>query len=87
MPNLQNAKKALRQAKKRAARNLTIKNAYKKAVKTVTKSFATASTIAVDDLKLAQKKLGKAVKAGVINKNTAARKVSSLMKKANTVKK
>ena len=84
MPNLQNASKALRQAKKRAllnvAKKTAIRDGFKKTLKAVTKSEA---MIAV---RLAQKALGKAIKHGTIKKNTAARKLSRLMKKVNALK-
>jgi small subunit ribosomal protein S20 len=83
MPNIQSAKKALRQAKKRALLNLKVKNAYKQAVKAVNKGISEGKNLA-EELRLAQKKLDKAAKRGVIKKNTAARKISRLMKKAKT---
>jgi len=87
MPNLANAKKALKQAKKRQEANSKVKVAYKKALKETNKAL-TAGTKEVGDLiKTAQKKLDKAAKKGVIKKGTAARKLSRLMKKVNSVKK
>lgn len=85
MPNKRSAKKALRQDKKRTERNLEVKKAYKQAVKAVEKALREkkeTTELAV----LAQKKLDKAAKIGVIKKNTAARKLSRLMKKVNTSK-
>ncbi len=81
MPNKQNAKKALRQAIKRAALNKTRKEAFKKAIKATIKSgvLAEAKKLATN----AQQALDKAVKHGTIKKNTAARKLSRLMKKVN----
>lgn len=81
MPNLKNAKKALRQSKKREARNIVVKTAYKKAIKVLEKGLAAGADIK-EDVKLAQKKIAKAAKKGVLSKNTAARKIASLMKKA-----
>ena len=43
MPNKQNAKKALRQAKKRTVQNLVFKNDYKEAVKAVEKAISNAN--------------------------------------------
>ncbi|OGH94190.1 MAG: hypothetical protein A2538_01510 [Candidatus Magasanikbacteria bacterium RIFOXYD2_FULL_41_14] len=84
MPNLQNAKKALRQAKKRAllntAKKLAIKDSFKTTLKAATKDEALKA------IRLAQKALGKAAKHGTIKKNTAARKLSRLMKKVNALK-
>lgn len=80
MPNLKNAKKALRQARKRAEQNLVMRNAYKKAVKVVEKGVAAGQSMQ-EELKLAQKKIAKAAKKGVLDKNTAARKIRNIMKK------
>ena len=85
MPNKANAKKALRQAIKRAALNKTRKEAFKKAIKATVKS-----TVVAEAKKLAttaQQALDKAVKHGTIKKNTAARKLSRLMKKVNKLAK
>lgn len=81
MPNLKNAKKALRQAQKRTERNLLVKTAYKKAVKEVQKAVEAGSPDASEQLRLAQKKLDKAAKRGILKKNTASRKLSRLSKK------
>ncbi|MBT6819127.1 MAG: 30S ribosomal protein S20 [Candidatus Magasanikbacteria bacterium] len=83
MPNLTNAKKALKQSKKKAITNLAVKNTYKKAVKVARKAVDTDEKDLGETLRLAQKKLDKAAKKGVIKKNTAARKLSRLMKKVN----
>lgn len=78
MPIKQNAKKALRQARKRAAENAIVRTSFRSAVKTARKA-AEAGTEAKELLRLAQQKLDKAAKKGVIKKNTAARKLSRLM--------
>ncbi|MFZ4405493.1 MAG: 30S ribosomal protein S20 [Pseudobdellovibrionaceae bacterium] len=83
MPNKDNARKALRQATKRAERNLKVKRAYKAAVK-VTLTAAEAEI--KEKLRLAQKMLDKAAKKGVVKKNTASRKISRLMKKVTPKK-
>lgn len=82
MPNKQNARKALRQAKKRTAANLLVKKSFKKAVKEV---VAASTSDVAEKLRLAQKQLDKAAKKGVIKKNTASRKLSRLMKKVKKV--
>lgn len=85
MPNKQNAKKALRQNIKRAAINKTKKEAFKHAIKATIKSkaYEEAKKLAI----AAQKALDKAAKHGTIKKNTAARKLSRLMKKVNKLAK
>jgi len=84
MPNKDSARKALRQAIKRAALN----SARRTAFRTATKKTLTA-TVKADALKaasLAQKAFDKAAKHGTIKKNTAARKISRLMKKVHKMK-
>lgn len=87
MPNLENAKKALRQSEKRAKRNKLIKAEIKslkvklrKAV--VSKKLEEATEVA----RLVSKKLDKAHAKGVFKKNTVARYKSRLMKKVNALK-
>jgi len=84
MPIKQNAKKAVRQARKRAARNLIVKNVFKKAVK-IARETISAGQDAKEQIRLAQKALDKAAKIGVIKANTAGRRLSRLMKKTKTV--
>lgn len=83
MPNLQNAKKALRRAKKRAIRNLVVTKTYKTAVRTVKKAVVAGETELKEKLRLAQKALDKAAKRGVIKKNTAGRRLSRIMAQAS----
>ena len=80
MPNTNSAKKALRQTKKLTVKNKIVKDTYKKAVKAVNKGLEAGKDVK-KELSLAQKKLDKAAKNGVIKKNTAARKLSRLAKK------
>jgi len=85
MPNKDAAKKAQRQVKRRTDLNndykVKFRNAIKKAAKAV--SFEEAKKLA----SAAQKALDKAAKHGTIKKNTAARRLSRLMKKVNILKK
>jgi small subunit ribosomal protein S20 len=77
MPNIQSAKKELRKMKKRAALNKVRRDTYKTLLK---KAVTTKST---EMVQAAQQALDKAARTGVIKKNTAARKLSRLMKKIN----
>jgi len=83
MPNKQAGKKALRQSKKHAIQNLVRKDQFKDAIKKVLKSKTAeeAKKMVVE----AQQALDKAAKAGIIKKNTAARKLSRLMKKVHAM--
>jgi len=88
MPNKQAAIKALRQAKKRAARNYEVKVNLKTTIKKGRKAIEGGEK--EDAKKLisqAVKLLDKAAQKGVIKKNNAARKKSRLMKKINALEK
>jgi small subunit ribosomal protein S20 len=81
MPNTKSAAKAMRQAKRRNANNTRTKEKFKTAVKEVRKSItASAKDEAEKQLAKAMSTLDKAVKKGVIHKNTASRKKSRLAK-------
>jgi len=85
MPNINAAKKHLRQTKKRTERNNETKKAYRDAVKAVKKAVSVGEKDMVEKIKLVQKKLDKAAQKGVIKKNAAARKLSRLMKQIKKV--
>ena len=81
MPITKSAKKALRQSKRRAARNLIKKDAYKAAVKKVRALAGSGKAKDIAEaLSLAYKALDKASKTNVIAKNKAARLKSRLVK-------
>ncbi len=87
MPIKKSAKKALRQSKKRRARNL----GRKKKIKDLTKEIR--NLISQKKIKEAKallpqiyKILDKAAKVGTIKKNTAARKKSRITKLVNAAK-
>lgn len=81
MPNKHSAEKALRQSKKHAILNVARKEKFRGAIKKAAKA------VSLDEAKKlvrdAQQALDKAAKAGTIKKNTAARKLSRLMKRIN----
>jgi small subunit ribosomal protein S20 len=80
MPNLQNAKKALRVSARKRVFNDRRRRALKVAVKTL------KSNLSNDNLSKAFQAIDKAAKNGVIKKNTASRKKSRLAKQVNTIK-
>lgn len=88
MPNLANAKKALRQANKRAEHNKTI-NAEIKSLRIKLRKAVDAKLAdeAMNVAKIVSKKLDKAAQKNVLKKNTVARYKSRLMKKVNALKK
>ena len=86
MPNLRNAKKALRQSEVRRVRNLRAKRGVKTAVKTARTTIATKAAEAEKDIKAAVKLIDRAAQKGLIKKGTAARKKSRLWKNLKAVK-
>ena len=81
MPNIESAKKALRQSKKRQALNLRIKKAMKETVKKARLlKMEGKNEEAKNFLSRAYQAIDKAAKRGVIKKNTAGRKKSRLAK-------
>ncbi len=81
MPNTKSAAKAMRQTKRRTAINLKTKEKFRNAVKKTRKAItAGIKTEAMQSLQSAMSALDKAVKKGVLHKNTASRKKSRLAK-------
>lgn len=86
MPNLQQAKKALRQSEKRALRNKNVKENVSYAVKQVRKAIASGDKAkATEALLTAGKIIDKATQKNILKKNTAARKKSRMHKKVNAM--
>ena len=84
MPNIKSAKKRVGIIEKKTLRNNMIKSGYKSAVKKFESAVEAgnleeAKTLFVE----ATKKIDQACSKGVIVKNTASRKKSSLSKKLN----
>lgn len=80
MPIIKSAKKAARQAVKRTAKNQQIKGDIKATLKTF-KNNPTAENMAK-----AQSEYDKAVKKGLLKKNTASRRKAALAKFAKAAK-
>ena len=84
MPNIKSAKKRVKVIEKKTLRNNMIKSAYKTAVRKFEEAVNAGN---VEEAKVlfseAIKKIDQACSKGVIVKNTAARKKSSLSKKLN----
>ena len=87
MPNIKSAIKRVSVIKSKTERNNMIKSGYKSAVKKFEQSLENGTA---DEKKAlfsaATKKIDQACTKGVIVKNTAARKKSSLSKKLNSMK-
>lgn len=80
MPIIKSAKKAARQAVKRTAHNQEIKSN----IKTAFKAFKANPT--PENLSKAQSEYDKAVKKGLLKKNTASRRKANLVKIAKATK-
>ena len=84
MPNIKSAKKRVKIIEKKTLRNNMIKSGYKSAIKKFEEAVDNGK---IDEAKVllsqATKKIDQACSKGVIVKNTAARKKSSLSKKLN----
>ena len=84
MPNMKNAKKAVRVSSKKRETNNDYKASMNTAIKNLRKSVdAKDKDKALENLKVAIKKIDKATSKGVITKNKCARNKSNLTKKVN----
>ena len=84
MPNIKSAKKRFKIIEKKTLTNNMIKTGYKSAVKKFEEAIAAGNLEEAKTLfSEATKKIDQACTKGVIVKNTAARKKSSLSKKLN----
>ena len=84
MPNIKSAKKRVKVIEKKTLRNNMIKSAYKTAIKKFEQAIEAGNMEEAKTLfSEAKKKIDQACTKGVIVKNTAARKKSSLSKKLN----
>ena len=80
MPNLQNAKKALRVSDRKRVMNDKRRKAVKETVKAARTAGGADKKIAAENLSKAYQAIDKAAKRGVIKKNTAARRKARLAK-------
>lgn len=86
MPIIKSAMKRVRQQKVRRARNVETKTTVRKQIKLFRADVSTADVKkAQTDLIKAISELDRAVKKGVLHKNTASRKKSQLTKEYNAV--
>ena len=84
MPNIKSAKKRVKIIEKKTLTNNMIKTGYKSALKKFEEAIAAGNLEEAKTLfSEATKKIDQACTKGVIVKNTAARKKSSLSKKLN----
>ena len=86
MPNIKSQKDRVIQAQKENLRNKAVKSNLKTAIKKADIALADGSADAEKAVVAAVSTIDKARSKGILHKNTAARKVSKMMKKANAAK-
>ena len=86
MPNIKSQKDRVLQSKKENLRNKAVKSNLKTVIKKADIALADGSADAQMAVVEAVSTIDKARSKGVLHKNTAARKVSRMMKKANAAK-
>ena len=84
MANIKSQIKRNRQNERRRMRNKVARSELKTRVKRAAEGVETGADDAVDRVRAAQKRLGKAAEKGVVHRNQAARRTSRLMKRAAT---
>ena len=86
MPNMKNAKKAVRKNTKRTVENNNFDASMKSAIKNVERAVVSKDKKKAEScLKVAVKRIDKATAAGVTTKNASARNKSRLTKKVNNM--
>ncbi len=87
LANIKSAKKRIRVIERKTAKNKRIKTHLRETLKDLNLAIENNDKkVATEKLRLAEKKLFKAVAKGTIHKNNAARKVSRLTKAVNSMK-
>lgn len=86
MPNIQSAKKRMRQEEKRRARNRSVKSAVRTHVTSARNAIASNPTDPTTEeaIRAAIAELDSAVSKGVLHRNNAARRKSRLMARLHT---
>ena len=86
MPNMKNAKKAVKTSVKRKVENNDFKASMKTAIKNVERAIASKNKEAAkENLAIAIKRIDKAASAGVVTDNYVARTKSRLTLKVNNM--
>jgi small subunit ribosomal protein S20 len=82
MANIKSQIKRNRQNERRRLRNKTARSELKTRVKRAAESLESGADDAGDQVRAAQKRMGKAAGNGVVHKKQAARRTSRLMRRA-----
>ena len=85
MPNIKSAKKRVKVIATKTARNKATKSALRTAVKKAYYAVDTNADNKTEAVRLAIKKIDQAAAKGILHKNTAARKKSSIARKMNSI--
>ncbi len=83
MPNIKSAKKRVKVAAVKTARNKTFTSAMRTEIKKANAAIETNAADKSQAVRTAIKKIDKAAAKGIIKKNTASRKKSSLARRLN----
>lgn len=83
MPNIKSAKKRVKVIATKTARNKAINSALKTDIKKANAAIDSNTENKAEAVRVAIKAIDKAAAKGVLHKNTAARKKSSLARKLN----
>ncbi|MBR0466844.1 MAG: 30S ribosomal protein S20 [Clostridia bacterium] len=83
MPNIKSAKKRVKVSNANAEKNKAFRSALKSAVKKANAAISEKDSGAAEAVKAAVKKIDQATTKGLLHKNNAARKKSSLVSKLN----
>ncbi|MDD5952029.1 MAG: 30S ribosomal protein S20 [Oscillospiraceae bacterium] len=83
MPNIKSAKKRVKVIATKTERNKAINSALKTDIKKANVAIETNADNKAEAVRVAIKAIDKATAKGILHKNTAARKKSSLAKKLN----
>lgn len=86
MPNIKSAKKRVRIAAVKTARNKSTKSALKTAIKKANAAIDANAANKVELVNYAFKKIDQAAAKNILHKNNAARKKSALARKLNAAK-
>lgn len=83
MPNIKSAKKRVKVIAAKTDRNKSVRSDLRTAIKKAELALANGEANKAETVKVAVKKIDKAVTKGILHKNNAARKKSQLATKLN----
>lgn len=85
MANIKSQIKRNRTNQRRRLRNKAAKSEFKTRVKTAVRSAEAGAETAIEDLRVAVKRIDKAAARGIIHKNQASNRKSRLMRRINAI--